>query len=103
MFNGTLYMWNDKLLDLELKDDVKPVCSRPYTLLKVHKVISKKEVKGLVSLGSPKHENESKWGSLSFSQPKEKMNNVEFLIGFRNLNGKLKHKPYHMPKYRKYY
>ena len=42
--------------------------------------------------------NDSKWGALSFAQPKPNINRVLFLSGFRMLNTELKHKPYPMPK-----
>ena len=42
MFDGTLSMWNKTPVDLELKDDEKPVCLRPYLLPKLHKAVFKK-------------------------------------------------------------
>ena len=41
--------------------------------------------------------NDSELEAPSFAQPKSKSNQVRFLIDFRNLNKKLKQKPYHMP------
>ena len=51
MFDVTLGTWNATLVYLELRDDVKPVCSQPYPVPTVHKAIFRKEVKRLVSLG----------------------------------------------------
>ena len=51
MFDDTLGMWNTTPVDLELKENAKSVCSRPYPVPKVHKMMFKKEVKILVSLG----------------------------------------------------
>ena len=42
LFEGTLGTWNTTLVDLELKDKVKPVCSRPYTVPKVYKSMFRK-------------------------------------------------------------
>ena len=42
MFDGTLGMWNNTPLYLELRDDVKPVCWRPYPVLKVRKAMFRK-------------------------------------------------------------
>ena len=36
LFDGTLGTWNTTPVYLELKDDVKPVCSQPYPVPKVH-------------------------------------------------------------------
>ena len=42
LFDGTLDTWNTTLVDLELKSDVKPVCSRPYPVSKLQKTVFKK-------------------------------------------------------------
>ena len=52
LFDGMLGTWNTTPVDLELKDDVKPVCLRPYTLLKLHKTMPKKEVQETHQLGN---------------------------------------------------
>ena len=103
LFNGMLCMWNTTPVDLELKDKAKPVCSRPYTVPRVHKAMLKKEFKRLVILGVIEEANDSEWGAPSFAQPKEKTNCVRFLSDFRNLNRELKRKPYPIPKYMKCY
>ena len=56
-----------------------------------------KKVQRLVLLGVLELANDSKWGSPSFTQPKPKSNQVNFLSDFKNLNKKLKCKPYPMP------
>ena len=50
LFNGTLGTWTTTLLDLELNYDVKPVCSRPYPVPRVHELIFRKKSERLVSL-----------------------------------------------------
>ena len=42
LFNGTLGTWKTDPVDFELKDNAEPICSRPYTVTKVHKEILKK-------------------------------------------------------------
>ena len=37
LFDGTLGTWKTDPVDFELKDDAKPVYSRPYPVPKVHK------------------------------------------------------------------
>ena len=70
VFDGKLGTWNTTLVDLELKDYTKPVFSRPYIVLRVHRYMFRKEVKRLVRLGVLKEANESKWGAPYFAQPK---------------------------------
>ena len=72
MFDSTLGTWKTTPVYLELKDDAKPVCLRPYPVPKLHKTMFKKEVKILMSLGFLEESNESKWGAHSFAQPKAK-------------------------------
>ena len=47
---------------------------------------------------SPWKRNNSEWGAPYSAQPKPKKNLVRFISDFRNLNKKLKHKSYPMPK-----
>ena len=42
IFDCTLDTWNSTPVDLELKDNAKPVCLRPYPVPKVHKTMFKK-------------------------------------------------------------
>ena len=58
LFNGTLGTQKTDPLDFELKEDAKPICSRPYTVPKLHKEMLKKEVERLVLLGVLEVEND---------------------------------------------
>ena len=42
LFDGTLGTWKTTPVDLELKDDAKPVCLQPYPLPKAHETMFKK-------------------------------------------------------------
>ena len=97
LFDGTLGTWKTDPVDFELKEGVKPICSRPYPVAKVHEEMFKKEVEHLVLLGVLEVANDSEWGDPSLEQPQTKSNWVMFLSGFRNLNKQLKQKPYPMP------
>ena len=44
LFNGILVMCSTKPVDLELKDDVIPVFSRPYPVPILYKTVLRKEV-----------------------------------------------------------
>ena len=83
MFDSTFSAWNTSLVYLELKDDAKPLCLRPYPVLKVHIYMPKKYMKHLVSLGILENSTVSEWGALSFYQLEAKMNRVQLI---RNLN-----------------
>ena len=50
-FNGTLVTWKKYPVDLELKEDTKPICSRPYPVWKLHAAIFQKEIERIVLLG----------------------------------------------------
>ena len=93
-------MYNTTLLDLELKDDAKPVCLQPYPATRAHEAMFKKEYEIHISLWELENINIYKWGALSFYQPKSKANSEQFLSDFRNLNIQLYCKPYSMPKIR---
>ena len=98
LFDGTLGTWKTDPVDFKLKEDVKPICSRPYPVPKVQKKIFKKDVERLIQLGVLEVAHDSEWGAPSFAWHKSKSNQVRFLSDFRNMNKQLKRKPYPMPK-----
>ena len=100
MFDGTLGTWNTTPVDLGLKDDAKPVCSRHYPVPRVHEEMLIKEFKRILSLGVPEDANDPEWVAPSFVQPKAKTNPVRFFSDFQNLNRQLKRKSQPMPKIR---
>ena len=75
-FDRTLGTWKTDTVDFKLKENANPICSRPYSMLKVHDIFFKKEVERLVILGVLNVENDSEWVSLSFVQHKPKSNKV---------------------------
>ena len=77
--------WKTPLVDLELKDDVTPVCSRPYTVPRIHEALFRKEVKTIVTLGVLKDANDSECGAHYFAQPEPKTNLMRFLSDSWNL------------------
>ena len=72
LFDGTISTWKTNPGEFSLKENVKPICSRPYPGPKVHEEILEKEAKKLGLLGSLDVENDTKWRSPSFAQPKLK-------------------------------
>ena len=59
LFDGTLSTCKIDPVDFELKEDTKPICSRPYPVPKVHEEMFKMEVESLVILGFFKVANDS--------------------------------------------
>ena len=85
-------------MDLELKDDVKLVCSRPYPVPRLHESMFRKEVNRLVLLGVLEEANDLEWGVPFFAQTKPKTNCIRLLSEFLKLNRQLKLIPFSMPK-----
>ena len=71
-FDGKIETWKIDPIDFELKEDVNPICLRPYPVPKVHDEIFKKEIGRLVLPEVLEVESYSEWGALSFTQPKAK-------------------------------
>ena len=98
MLNGTLGTCKTDLVEIELKEDGKPIFWRPYQLLKVNEEVFKKEVEILVSLRVVVVANHLEWGSPSLNQSTPKSNRVRFLSDFRNLNKQFKRIRIYYPK-----
>ena len=98
MFDGTIVTRKTDPVDFKLKEDVKPILSRPYPVSKLHDEIPKKEVERLVLMEVLEAANDSERGSPSFAKPNSTTNRVHFLSDFRNLNKQLKRKPYPITK-----
>ena len=64
---------------------------------KEHKNIIKKEISSLGKIVVIEQSNESKYRAPYFAQPK-KNGTVIFIYNFKNINRKIKRKPYPMPK-----
>ena len=97
LFDGTLGDWDTEPVDFELKEDAKPHSARYYPMARIHKETFKTEIKRLVKLKVLEEVRESEWGSPTFILPK-KNGSVRFLSDFRQLNTKIKRKPYPLPR-----
>ena len=97
LFDGTLGHWNGEDYDIELKPDVQPYHARPYPIPKAYEQTLKKEVDRLCQLGVLKKVNRSQWAAPTFIIPK-KDETVRFISDFRELNKKIKRKPFPIPK-----
>ena len=97
LFDGTLGDWKTTPVKLELKEGVWPFHGRAYPVPFIHNHTLKKEVERLESIGVLKWEGASEWGSPTFIIPK-KSGQVRFLTDFREVNKRLKRKPWPIPK-----
>ena len=52
-------MWKTPRVNLDLKYNATPMCSRPYPVPRLHEAIFRKEVKRLVKLGVVEEANDS--------------------------------------------
>ena len=78
--DGKIGTWKTDPADLDLKEDVKPICWWTYPVPKVYGEMFKKEVEILFPLGSIEVANDSEWGASSSVKTKYKSNQVCFMI-----------------------
>ena len=97
IFDGSLGNWKTTPVDFELKEDAKPHSQRYFPVPHLYKETFKKELDRLVKLEVLEKVQQSEWGSPTFIIPK-KDNRVRFISDFRQLNNKIKRKPYPLPR-----
>ena len=76
--NGTLGTKKTDLVEFELREGAKPICSRPYPVPKVHEGIFKNEVEFLLLLGLLERANDSEWGPHTLHNPNQNQINYFF-------------------------
>ena len=97
LFDGTLGKWVGKPYEIELKEGATPHHARPYPLPRAHEKTLKMEIERLCKVGVLRKVNRSKWAAPSFIIPK-KDGTVHFITDFRELNLRIRRKPYPIPK-----
>ena len=80
-----------------IKEGATPYHSRPYSVMQVYIKQLHLEVERLVKIGVLWKVNRSKWGVPTFVIPKKDWT-IRFFTNFRELNKKIKRKPYPIPK-----
>ena len=81
LFDGTLGTWKGLKYNIDLKDNIKPYHSRPYSLPKSYEQQFRIEVEQLCQLGVLKIVNRSEWGAPTFVIPK-KDHTFRFITNF---------------------
>lgn len=97
LFDGTLGTWHDEPYNIELKPEATPYHARAFPIPKMYEATLKQEVERLVQLGVLRRVNRSEWAAPTFIIPK-KDGTVRFISDFRQLNARIKRKPYPIPK-----
>jgi hypothetical protein len=93
LFDGSLGKWNSTEVNIELMEDATPYHAKAYPIPKCHLKTLKMEVQRLVELRVLKKVNRSEWAAPTFIIPK-KDGTVRFISDFRELDKRIKHKPY---------
>jgi hypothetical protein len=89
LFDGTLGKWNTDPVNIELREDAKPVSSRYYPVPKINKETFRKELLRLVDIGVLTPVQDSEWGTPVFIIPK-KDGTVRFITDYRKVNKLIK-------------
>jgi hypothetical protein len=97
LFDGSLGTWCMGAYDIELRPDATPYHVRAFPIPKAYTETLKVEVDRLVEAGVLRKVNHSEWAAPTFIIPK-KDGSVRFISNFRELNKRIKRKPYPIPK-----
>ena len=97
LFDGTLGDFQTEPVSFELKEDAKPFAGRAFPVPHIHLETLKKEVERLCEIGVLEWQPASEWASPTFIIPK-KQGTVRFISDFREVNKRLKRKPFPIPK-----
>ena len=97
LFDGTLGKWQGTPYNVELKPDASPYHARPFPIPKSLEATVKIEIDRLIQAGVLKKINRSEWAAPTFVIPK-KDGTVRFISEFRELNKRIKRKPFPIPR-----
>ena len=81
LFDGTLGLWKNELVKIELKEGATPYHAKSYSIPKAYEQTLRLKVERLVKIGVLKRVNRSKWASPNFIIPK-KDKAIRFFYGF---------------------
>ena len=81
LFDGTLGIWKNETLSIQLKPGVEPYHTRSFPIPKCYELTLRQEVNRLVQIGVLKKVNRSEWAAPTFIIPK-KDGTVRFLSDF---------------------
>ena len=91
LFSGTKGRWKGPKVRIELKDNVKPVQSKPYKVPYAHTKVFKEEIERLEKIGLFTKVQLSEWSSPSFCIPK-KDGRIRIVTDYKKINKLIKRK-----------
>ena len=97
LFDGSLGLWENESVDIQLKPGSLPYHAKPYPIPRIYEKTLKQDLDRLCSLGVLRKINRSEWAAPSMIIPK-KDTTVRFVSDFRELNKRIKRQPYPIPK-----
>ena len=97
MFDGTLGNYTGTEYKSQLLEQAQLYHAKPFPIAKVHEETLKTGVERLVNICVLKSKNNSEWAAPTFIIPK-KNGRVHFISNFRELNIRIKRKPFPIPK-----
>lgn len=97
LFDGTLKVYPDEKIHLDLDPTVKPHCARTYPIPRTQLEVFKKELDRLEREGVLSKTRRSEWIAGSFIIPK-KDGSVRWISDFRALNKAIRRKVYPIPR-----
>ena len=98
LFDGTLGEWKTSPVHLELKEGAKPYYGRPYPVPKSQEQKVKDECNRLCKFKVLRKIHDSEWGMPAFIIPKKDGITVRSIADLRELNKRIKRKPFPIPK-----
>jgi hypothetical protein len=96
LFHRTLGKWNMGAYDIELRPEATPYHDQVFPIPKAYTDTLKVEVEQLVEAGVLKQVNRSEWAAPTFILKKDR--SVRFISNFRELNKRIRRKPFPIPK-----
>ena len=97
LFDGTLGKWEADPYEIELRKDAKPYHAKAFPVPRIHQKTMRNEVERLVEAGVLRKVNRSEWAAPTYII-KKKNGGARFISDFRQLNTRIKRKPYPIPK-----
>ena len=96
LFLGKKGKWKGSKVSIELKEDAKPVQSKPYKVPQAHVKVFKEEIDRLVDIGLFTKVELAEWSSPTFCIPK-KDGRIRIVTDYRKVNKCIKRKPHPLP------
>ena len=98
LFDGTLGEWKTSPVHLELNEGASPYYGKPYPVPRSQELKVKQEVERMIKYKVLRKISDSEWGMPAFIIPKKDGITVRSIADLRELNKRIKRKPFPIPK-----